>query len=361
MKVIFLGDGAMTPDIMSQQVKTIGNITPLEIMLPFSTEELAVVEKVGVENMPVPAIVKNQKGLDDVEIAVVHFCAFGTQMLDLMPNLKILCTLRAGTENINLQAATERGIACINCPGRNAEVVSDQALALMLAEVYNVARQHADMMQGIWKDAYPTTSYTPILAGKKAGIIGFGNIGKLTAQKLQGFNILVSAYDPFVSKEVMAEKGVTKREKDEIFKDSDFVFIQARLDDSTRKSIGAHELSLMKPHSWFINNARAGLVDTDALITVLRERKISGAALDVFDIEPLPADSPFLTLDNVTLTPHCGGGSSAEVRIFAAKMVANGINSILANKPNFQVMNPDVIRAEEFQSWIKANENLKGC
>lgn len=357
MKILFVGEGAMTPDIMSSQAKALGNFEAKEIMLPFSTEELAVVEKVGPAAMPIPEAFTN---LEDVDIAVCHFCSFSDKVFDLMPNLKILATLRAGTENLDLAAATKRGIACIHCPGRNAEVVSDQAVALMLAEVYNVGRQHADMVQGRWKDQYPTSSYVPILNGKKAGILGFGNIGRLTAKKLQGFGIEVSAFDPYVSKEAMAALNVSKAEKEDIFRESDFVFVHMRLDDSTRKCIGAKEFALMKPHSWFINNARAGLVDNDALLEVLQQHKISGAALDVFDVEPLPADSPLLKLDNVTLTPHCGGGSSAEVRIFAAKMVANGIRSILDNAPNFQVMNPEVLKTEVFQSWIQqANAALK--
>lgn len=356
MKIMFVGEGAMTPDIMSKQARALGNFEAKEIMLPFSTEELAVVEKVGPAGMPIPEAFKD---LEDVEIAVCHFCSFSDKIFDLMPNLKILATLRAGTENIDAEAATRRGIACIHCPGRNAEVVSDQAVALMLAEVYNVARQHADMMKGQWKGEYPTTSYTPILNGKKAGILGFGNIGKLTAKKLSGFGIEVSAYDPYVSAEKMEQLGVKKAEWDDIFIESDFVFVHMRLDDSTRKIIGAREFALMKPHSWFVNNARAGLVDNDALLEVLQAGRISGAALDVFDVEPLPADSPFLKLNNVTLTPHCGGGSSAEVRVYAAKMVANGIRSVLENAPNFQVMNPQVLASEEFQSWIKkTNESL---
>ena len=356
MKIMFVGEGAMTPNIMSEQVSRIGNFEAKEIMLPNSTEELAVVEKVGPDGMPIPEPFNDAK---DVDIAVCHFASFGGKVMDLMPNLKILATLRAGTENIDLKAATERGIACIHCPGRNAEVVSDQAVGLMLSEVYNIARQHADMVKGEWKDSYPTAGYTPILNGKKAGIVGFGNIGKLVAQKLQGFKIEVSAYDPFTSQEVMAKYGVKKVEKDQIFSESDFVFVNARLDESSRKSIGAHEFSLMKPHSWFINNARAGLVDNDALLQTLKDHKISGAALDVFDIEPLPKDSEFLKLDNVTLTPHCGGGYSSEVRTFAAKMVANGIESILDGNPNFQVMNPEVLETEEFKAWIKnAKEQL---
>lgn len=349
MKILFVGEGAMTPDIMSSQVKKLGSFEAKEIMLPFSTEELAVVEKVGPSSMPIPEAFV---GLEDVDIAVCHFCAFSDKVFDLMPNLKILATLRAGTENLDVATATKRGIACIHCPGRNAEVVSDQAVALMLGEVYNVARQHADMMQGKWKDQYPTSSYVPILNGKKAGILGFGNIGKLTAKKLQGFGIEVSAYDPYVSKEAMEALDVCKKEKEDIFRDSDFVFVHMRLDDSTRRCIGAKEFALMKPHSWFINNARAGLVDNNALLEVLQQHRISGAALDVFDMEPIPTDHPFLKLDNVTLTPHCGGGSSAEVRIFAAKMVANGVQSILDKTPNFQVMNPEVLKTGAFQEWI---------
>ena len=357
MKIAFIGEGAMTPDIMVEQVRSIGDFEAKEILLPYSIEELAKVEKVGPDNMPIPEAFYDLK---DVEIAVCHFSSFGKRVFDLMPDLKIVATLRAGSENIDKQAATERGIAVIHCPGRNAEAVSDQAISLMLSEVYNVARGHADLMSGIWNNSYPTSSFTPILAGKKAGIFGFGNIGRLTAKKLKGLDIEVSVYDPYLSEEAAAAAQVKKTDKETLFAENDFIFVHARLDESTYHTIGKKEFSLMKPKSWFINNARAGLVDTEALIDTLKNHRIAGAAIDVFDIEPLPLDSPFLKLDNVTLTPHNGGGSSKEIRVYAAKMVANGIASILDGKPNFQVMNPQVLETERFKRWIgEANEALK--
>ncbi len=356
MKIAFIGEGAMTPNIMVGQVRSIGDFEAKEILLPYSIEELAKVEKVGPDNMPIPEAFYDLK---DVEIAVCHFSSFGNKVFDLMPNLKILATLRAGTENIDKQAATERGIATIHCPGRNAEAVSDQAVSLMLSEVYNVARGHADLMNGVWNNVYPTSSFTPILAGKKAGIFGFGNIGRLTAKKLRGFDIEISVYDPYLSDEAAEAAHVRKVDKETLFAENDFVFVHARLDESTHHAIGKNEFALMKPKSWFFNNARAGLVDTEALIETLQNHKIAGAGIDVFDVEPLPEDSPFLKLDNVTLTPHNGGGSSEEIRVYAAKMVANGITSILEGTPNFQVMNPQVLESEEFKQWIaKANKDL---
>lgn len=356
MKIAFIGEGAMTPDIMFEQVKSIGDFEAKQILLPYSIEELAKVEKVGTENMPIPDAFNNLK---DVDIAVCHFSSFGSKVFDLMPKLKILATLRAGTENIDKQEATKRGIATIHCPGRNAEAVSDQAISLMLSEVYNIARGHADLMNGIWNNVYPTSSFTPILAGKRAGIFGFGNIGKLTAKKLKGFDIEISVYDPYLSEEEAMKEKVKKVEKETLFSESDFIFVHARLDEGTHHAIGEKEFSLMKPKSWIFNNARAGLIDTEALLKTLQNHKIAGAGIDVFDIEPLPADSPFLKLDNATLTPHNGGGSSEEIRVYAAKMVTNGILSILDEKPNFQVMNPEVLLSDEFKNWIViANKEL---
>ena len=356
MKIAFIGEGAMSPDIMAAQAKCIGKFEHTEILLPYSIEELASVEKVGVDAMPIPDAFHD---LQDVDIAVCHFSAFGHKVFDLMPNLKILATLRAGTENIDDTAATQRGIACVHCPGRNAQAVSDQAVSLLLSEVYNVARGHADMIRGIWNNVYPTSSYTPILSGKTAGIFGFGNIGRLTAQKLRGLGMNIIVYDPYLSDADASEQNVKKVNKGTLFRESDFVMVHARLDEHTYHCIGASEFAMMKPHAWFVNNARAGLVDTDALVNVLKNHLIAGAGLDVFDIEPLPKDSPLLTLDNVTLTPHNGGGSSEEIRVYAAKMAAQGILSILDNAPNFQVMNPQVIQSDEFQQWIeRANREL---
>ena len=347
-----VADGLEVADF-TKKAEKLGDIAPYEATLDY--HELVKAEKVGPGGVPVPECFQRIK---DAEIALVHYCNFSEEGMAQLPNLKIVSTMRAGTENFDLEAATKRGVAMVTCPGRNAEAVSYHAVGLLIAEVLNIARQYKDVMDGIWKHDYPTTTKTPLFLGKTVGIFGFGNIGRLTAQKLSGFHMRLIAYDPFVSAEDMKKCGVEKVDKDELFKQSKFVMIHSRLTPDTYHCIGSHELELMRPDSWLVNNARSGLIDTQALLDVLKNHKIAGAALDVFDEEPLPKNSEFLKLDNVTITPHFAGGAQ-EGLFYAMEMAVNGVKSILDGAPNFQVMNPEVTQTEEFKKWIEhANQKL---
>lgn len=355
MKVFCEYEIPLPADAMPVEAKRLGNVDIVNVDMDY--HHLVQVEKVGPDGIPVPEAF-DDPNVSDAEIALCSYCVFSGEGMDKFPNLKVIATIRAGIENLDVEAATERGIVCIHCPGRNAEAVSDHAVGLLLSEVLNISRQHKLLSEGIWQRHFSTTPFTPQFRRKTVGIFGFGNIGVLTARKLSGFDMDITAYDPFVSEEKMKERGVRKVDKETLFRESDFVICHARLVPETYHTIGAAEFALMKPHSWFVNNARSGLIDMDALVEALREHRIAGAALDVFDVEPLPADSPLLELDNVTLTPHVAGGPF-EAFQYAAWMAVNGIESVLDNAPNFQVLNPQVLKREEFQEWLKdANKRL---
>ena len=353
MKIACIGEERLTPELIHNAALRLGDGEFCDYKLSY--QQLVAVEKLGAAGMPVPACFDD---MSEAEIAICHYCTFSDEGLEKLPNLKVIATLRAGIENLDVDAATKRGIACVHCPGRNAEAVSDHAVALLLTEVLNISRAHSNMMKGIWEKNYVSTPMTPLFNGKTVGIFGFGTIARMTARKLSGFQMKIIAYDPFVSADTMADCGVQKVEKDELFKQSKFIIVHSRLTPETHHIIGKQELAMMKPDSWLVNNARSGLIDMDALLEALQEHKIAGAALDVFDQEPLPQDSPFLKLDNVTLTPHIAGAAT-ETRAHAAKMAVDGVESILNGKPNFQVLNPEVLKQKEFQNWLKrANTQL---
>ena len=337
----------------AELAKQLGDVeTEAEAMDYFT---LVQAEKVGPSGVPVPDLYKRTP---DAEIGLVCYCNLSKEGMDILPNLKIVSTMRAGTENLDIEEATKRGIALVHCPGRNAEAVSDFAVAMLMTETFNVARMHMDMMKGVWKFEYPNSAITPIMKGKTCGIFGLGYIGRLTARKMKGFGMDVISYDPYVSEEAMAEIGVRKVEKDELFKESRFIIIHGRLVPETYHTIGAHELGLMRKDAILVNNARSGLIDMDALYEILKDHKIAGAALDVFDKEPLEENDRFTKLDNVTLTPH-GSGAGDEVSLYAMQMAVDGVKSILDGEPNFQVINPEVTKTEEFQAWVKeANKKL---
>jgi D-3-phosphoglycerate dehydrogenase len=288
----------------------------------------------------------------DAEILVGSFCPFSSGGLSLFPNLKVLGVIRAGLENVNVAAATKLGIAVVNAVGRNADSVSDFAVGLLLAECRNIARGHANVVKNNFDRQFSNSGQIPDLRGKTVGIFGFGIIGRLVAEKLSGFRVNVLVYDPFLKAEDVLDAGAKLTDKETLFRESDFISVHARYTEETRHVIGVREFALMKPTAYFINTARSGLVDYDALANALSERRIAGAGLDVFDEEPLSEDNPLLSLPNVTLTPHIAGATIDAARN-SPKLIFERIAKIIrAEKPE-ALLNPEVIARSDFESWRK--------
>ena len=243
----------------------------------------------------------------DAEVLMTHLYCVPSELFDAAPRLKYILSCRGGLENIDLDAARARGVKVLHCPAHNAYAVAELAIALMMVESRNLARSHMGLVNGTWIEKYPNSEAIPELRGSTVGIVGFGTIGQLVAERLQPFGARILAFDPFLPDEVIAKAGCTPVDKDTLLRESDFVTLHGRIGPKDPPVIGAAELAKMKPSAYLINTARAVLVDMDALYRALSERRIMGAALDVFPVEPLPKDYPFLSLDNVTLTNHRGG------------------------------------------------------
>ena len=192
----------------------------------------------------------------------------------------------------------------MNTPGRNARAVAECALGLMLSEVRNLARSYALLKEGIWTRDFPNRDSIPELHEKTVGLVGYGAVARLVAGYLHALGSHVLAFDPYVTGPT---PGVTLVDLDTLMRRSDVVSLHARLTEETHHLIGSAELELMKPTAILVNTARSGLLDEDALVRALSERRIMGAALDVFDTEPLPKGHALLALDNVTLAPHLAG------------------------------------------------------
>jgi D-3-phosphoglycerate dehydrogenase len=184
--------------------------------------------------------------------------------------------------------------------------VAECTVGLILAEVRNLARGHARLVQGKWDRAFPNSDDIPELYRRTVGLVGYGAVGQMVAGYLHAFGARLLAFDPFF-KGHPAPAVLT--DLPTLLKESDVVSLHARLSPETKGLIGARELAWMKPTAVLVNTARSGLVDEAALVGALSERRLMGAALDVFDVEPLPPDHPFLRLDNVTLTPHLAGST----------------------------------------------------
>lgn len=243
----------------------------------------------------------------DADILVTEFCPVPQRLIDACPTLKVIGVLRAGVENVDVEHATTKNVLVYNTPGRNSDSVADFTVGLIISECRNIARGHRGLKEGRWIREYPNSGNIPDLPGKTVGIIGLGEIGRKVAQRLAGFDVEMLGFDPFVKE---PPNGVKMTSLERLMAESDFVTIHARLTRETERLVGRGLIAKMKPTAYLINTSRSALADEEALYEALRDKKIAGAALDVFDKEPPGKDYPLVSLENVTLTPHMAGGSN---------------------------------------------------
>lgn len=279
------------------------------------------------------------KEIEDADILLVHFCPVPKKLIEMAQNLKLIGTCRGGLEHIDVDAATEKNIPVIHVI-RNAEATSDFAVGLMFAETRNIARAHAAMKQGVWRKEYVNSGYTTAMREMTVGIIGLGHIGRLVAEKAAGIGMNIIAYDPFVTQEAMDSRGiaVTMKEKEEVFREADIISLHLRVTPETENSINEEVLSLMKPTAYLINTSRAKVLDKAAFLDVLENKRIGGAALDVYWNEPLDQNDPLLKLDNITLTPH-NAGNIVDALPKSPKLLADTINHFWETKTSDMVVN----------------------
>ena len=275
----------------------------------------------------------------DADMLVIQFFPVSRELLESAPRLSIIGTVRTGLENIDVACARERNIAIFNTPGRLAETVSDYAIAFLLAEARNLARGHAALKQGNWRRDYINNPWVPELGGRTVGLMGFGKIGQAVARKLTGWKVTILAADPFARVETARDLDVELTDLDTLLARSDFVSLHANLTKENYNMIGEKQLSLMKPTAIIVNTARGGLIDERALCRALVERRIGGAAIDVFEHEPPPHDHPLLGLDNCTVSPHLAG-SSVDCMRNSPKTLARAIfdELVLGKDTGFRVI-----------------------
>lgn len=268
--------------------------------------------------------------IKDANIIVVTFSGVDKQLLDAAEKLEMVAVMRGGIENVNVPLCTERNVIVCNAPGRVSEPVADYTMA-MIADINRGITYCNQYWKPGLKDEFLPYAYPKLFKEMTIGLVGFGIIGKKVAQRLKGFGSKVIAYDPFVTQEQADEYGVTMVELDELMAESDTVSIHARLMPETRGMIGGHEISLMKKSAYFVNTARAGLVDEQALLKALKEKKICGAALDVFQTEPLPDDSEFRSLENCIVTGHLAG-RAGNTPVISAEIMCAEIDRYLSGE-----------------------------
>jgi D-3-phosphoglycerate dehydrogenase len=238
----------------------------------------------------------------DADAILNQFAPITRNVLAELKQCKIIVRDGIGVDNVDVSAASEYNIMVVNVPDYGVQEVADHTLSLLLSSVRKIPQIQAMVQRGIWDNA----PFHPImgLREKQVGLLGFGNIAKEVAARLQAFNMHVSAYDPYVADHVFHEHGVKKLDWQEVLAESDIICIHLPLNLQTKHFIRKETLQLMKPTAHLINTSRGGVIHTDNLAEALREGVIAGAALDVIEEEPISGDSPLLGLSNCLITRH---------------------------------------------------------
>jgi D-3-phosphoglycerate dehydrogenase len=264
------------------------------------------------------------------------------RVIEAAKRLQVIGRAGVGVDNIDVNAATERGILVVNAPDGNTVAAAEHTVALLMSLARNIPQADASLRERRWERSRLMGIE---VAGKTLGVVGLGRIGRQVARRGRGLGMRVLAHDPYTSSGVASTVGADLRDRlDEVLAEADFLSVHVPLSPTTRGLIGARELAAMKPSAYVINVARGGIVEEDALAESLSEGRLAGAALDVFEDEP-PFESPLLDLPNVVVTPHLGA-STREAQVAVSVDVAHQIVDILAGKPAAHPVNAPLIPPE---------------
>ncbi|WP_258597697.1 NAD(P)-dependent oxidoreductase [Mesorhizobium sp. AR07] len=295
----------------------------------------------------------------DAEVVIAGYERFDEELLAAAPQLRAILSVRSAPEaNIDVAAATARGIAVLHTVGRTDHGVAEFTVALALGLARHLIPAGAwirsrspdfdageDFYRGtVWGRGAgsPQLAFTGIeLHGRTLGIVGFGAIGRVVAEKFSGFGMRIIAHDPYVDSAELETLGVEPVSLDELLARSGIVTLHARLSTQTRGMIGADQLDRMGPGAYLINTGRAGLIDTAALMRALDREQIAGAALDVFDTEPPSARDPLVTHPRVLATPHIAAWTE-EMRVRHTRSIVQNLQQLLAGKPG-NLSNPGAL------------------
>jgi len=271
--------------------------------------------------------------------------------------LKIIGRAGVGLDNVDLEAATQKGIIVMNTPGGNTISTAEHTMSMIMALSRNIPQAAASTKLGEWK----RSKFMGIeLYGKTLGIVGLGRIGKEVAKRALSFGMKILAYDPFLSREVAESLGIEIMDLVDLLKNSDYITVHTPLTDETKHMISTKEFALMKKGVRIINCARGGIIDEAALVAAVREGKVAGAAFDVFEKEPVSPDSEIIKLDNVITTPHLGA-STEEAQVNVAIEVAQIVRDALLGKGIRNAANYPCVESEVYkilQPYIILAEKL---
>jgi D-3-phosphoglycerate dehydrogenase len=275
--------------------------------------------------------------LRGIDGAIVSTDPFTARVIQAAERLRVISRTGVGYDAVDIKAATARGIVVTTTPGVNRHAVADWAIALMLCCARKLPENLAEVRRGAW------TRHDGVdLHEKTLGVVGLGTIGKEVATRAKAFGMRLLAYDLVQDTLYADAQEIAYVSLEDLLRQSDFVSVHCFLNETTRHLINAERLLLMKPTAFLINTARGGIVDTEALYQALHAKRIAGAGLDVFEGEPLRADSPLRAIENVYLSPHCAG-STKDARKRSGTLAAENLIRGLRGERPLGIVNPEVL------------------
>ncbi len=281
-----------------------------------------------------PAVLVERLKDADVAVNIRGRTRFTPEVLAQCPKLKLISIWGTGTDNVDLKAAAACSVTVTNTPGANAVAVAEHAVALMLAAIKQLAQADQAMRQGGWP-----RNLVPQLRGKRLGLVGTGLIGREVAAMGKGLGMEVVAWTFNPNAALASLVGFRYLELDELLRTSDIISLHLRATADARHFLNRERLALLKPTAFVVNTARGALIDEAALVEWLREKRIAGAALDVFETEPLPPGHPLAALPNALLTPHCAG-MTPDSNLIGLTMAVENIEKFLKGDPTHVVKPP---------------------
>lgn len=291
-------------------------------------------------NLTKEELVEGVKGKDALLCLLTDM--IDEEIIDAGGELKVISNYAVGYDNIDVEAATKRGIAVTNTPGVLTEATAEIAWALMMSVARNVVQGDGFVREDRFEGWDPTLMMGHELHGKTLGIVGMGNIGTKVAEMSRGFDMDIIYYNRSRNEGAEEELGAEYVEMNELLSRSDYVSLHVPLTEETEGLIGKQELDKMSEDSYLINTARGEVVDEDALVETLKDGGIAGAGIDVYANEPHGANPDYYDLDNVVLTPHLGS-ASFKAREGMAMMAAENILSVLKGEEPENIVNPEVM------------------
>jgi len=283
-------------------------------------------------------------GLDEADLRakiaqadawIVAFHPIGAALMDAAPRLRIIAKHGVGVDNIDIPAATARGIVVTTAPSANDQAVADLTMALLLSLLRRIPEANASVKAGRW-ERFPGCG----LSGKVLGILGLGRIGQNLARRARGFGVELIGADPCWPDEAARDLGVRRVEPNDLFAQADIISLHAPLTAETTGLVGEAAIAAMKPGVWIVNTSRGKVVDEKAMYEALKSGHVAGYATDVFEREP-PVTSPLLALPNVVATPHMGTHTRESLKLMGDRVADAVLHVFRGERPEF-VVNPEV-------------------